>query len=384
MPRERDGFLHPPLSLIDIGVVEDEHAAKMKSIVSLLLSVCASYLFSATPIPDFQNLAMTSVVVRIDGLDITKRDIVQNAKVLMTLTMNKSRHTKIGSAEQKLFSRQCRLGRQIAENRAIVSRYAQGHSLSNSHERVERIIRQVERQFGVRSKKLKRRHNLGDLKYMLGPNAGRLDAEIMARATYETVTNFILTTFPVIVTDVMISNRIASIVSYNQRMTVTNELVYARATNVWKRILQRELTFEQAATNFSEDVYIDIGCEWGTFSLDQLADDPSVLAILPSLKIGGVTPPLESDGGLAILRLDAIEQGKNYTFSRVFFRLPMFFDQETQEEAAACLKRQMEMDLVRRKLEETRAKMRFEYPCGTNLFANGSALLRITKEDLSD
>jgi len=356
----------------------------MKKILMAMIGMCVGGWSPAAPAPGFQALSRSAVVVKIDGREVTKGEIERQARTVMVLNMNKQRRTKVEKSDISLFRRQCASGSDIVVNRACIAKYAEEHGLTNSVENVTRVTRRIERQFGVRSKKLKRWHNLDDLKYMLGKNAPILDQEVVARASFQTVTNFILTSKPVVVTGESVTNRIKAICRYNERMTATNALIFAQATNVWKRIISKELTFEQAATNYSEDAYLDMGCEWGTFSRDQIADDPSVLAILPNLKVGDITPPLESDGGLGILRLDEIEQDKNFTFSRVFFKLPMFFDVESPEQARAVLLEKAQENLIRNELSATRAKMRIEYPSGTNLFAKGSAPLKVTKEDLAD
>lgn len=354
---------------------------KIKAVALLFFGIACSV--SGNPPPTFQGLDRRAVIVRIDGKDVTKGDVLREAKVFVTLNMNKKRRTKMQRNENAFFRRWCVEGADLAVNRAVVGRYAREHGLANSTNLLNQVTRQIERRYGVKSKKLKRWHSFNDLKFMLGKNASLLDAEVSARATYQTVTNHIVSANPIIITPEMIAKRISSIERYNQRMAGTNALVYARATNVWRRIVAKELTFEQAATNYSEDVYIADGCEWGTFGSDQLADDPAVLKMLPTLKVGDITPPVESDGGLAIVRLDEILE-KKYTFSRVFFRLPVFFDLETSDQARCRLREDATQALIKRELDATKAMMRIEYPNGTNLFEKGSAPLKITKGDLAD
>lgn len=354
-----------------------------KSAVAVSL-VLGFVLFGKQPPPAFEALPKSAVIVSVDGKELTKADVLHRAKVFMTLSMNKSRRTRIGRSEQRIFRSMCANGQDAFLDRLVAQRYAVDHKVQSTTDLVSRVSRKIERQYGVRSKKLKRWHNLGDLKYILGRNAPILDEEVRSRAEYIAVTNHILMTHPPVVTDEMITNRLQFIRALNDRAASTNALVYARATNVWQKIVGKELTFEQAATNFSEDVYLDMGCEWGSFGLDQLADDPAVLEVLPKLKVGDITAPLPSDCGLAILRLDDIEDDKTYTFSRVFFRLPVFYETETFEQARETLLVAETKKIIERELEAVRRKMKIEYPSGTNLFDKACAPLAITKEDLAD
>lgn len=356
----------------------------MKKYVFIVSLVFGFVLFGKLPPPAFEALPKSAVVISVDGKGLTKADVLHRAKVFMTLSMNKSRRTRIGRSEQRIFRSMCANGQDAFLDKLIAQRYAVEHKVQTTTDLVSRVTRKIERQYGVRSKKLNRWHNLGDLKYMLGRNAPILDEEVRIRAEYIAVTNHMLTTHPPVVADEMITNRLQLIRTLNARAAQTNALVYARATNIWQRIAKKELTFEQAATNFSEDAYLDMGCEWGSFSRDQLAEDPAVLEILPTLKVGDVTAPLPSDCGLAILRLDEIEDGKTFTFSRVFFRLPIFYEVETREQAHEALLASETKKVIDREFATVRERMKIEYPSGTNLFDKACAPMAISKEDLAD
>ena len=255
-----------------------------------------------------------SVVVCIDGQPLTRRDVVRNGKVMLTLNMNKMRRTKIGKKDWEYLSRYCAEAAKREVGRAAVRRYLADHRLTPDSNVVARLTRAFARRYGVKSKKLKRWHTVDDLKYMLGTNAFRVDAEIRDRVDYATVTNAILAANPVVVTEPMIQKRLKEIADYNARAEATNAVVFARATNVWQKIVGKEITFEDAAKAYSEDAYLAYGCEWGLFTREQLSDEAEVLKLLPTLKVGDVTPPVESDGGLAILRMDASDDPDNVAF----------------------------------------------------------------------
>lgn len=348
------------------------------------LALCAGALLASAQPPRFQIIPRTNAIVRIDGRDITKRDVERDAKMFMTLRMNKARRMKVSPTDRDFFRTYCKRADQVEISDACYAAYARAHGLTNSVEVIARITKQFEKRYGAYSKKLKRHHTLNDLKYMFGRNASRLDALINSAAMHQTVTNHILSTNPVVITDDMIKDRISEIANANKSREATNAWVYAHATNVWHEIANRKLTFEQAATNYSQDAYLSMGCEWGTFSRESLSDEKALLDLLPTLKRGDITPPIESDCGLAILRIDEIDENGSYTFSRVFFRLPVLFDLETAEQARSYLIKESEQKRIRSELDAVRAKMKIEYPSGTNLFEKGSAPMKITKEDLAD
>ena len=92
-----------------------------------------------------------------------------------------------------------------------------------------------------------------------------------------------------------------------------------------------------------------------------------MLALLPTLKTGDITPPVESDGGLAILRKDEDDNDKTFSFSRVFFKLPYFFDVETTAEMRKALQAEKTSQLVQDTIKSYIGKLKIEYPDGTNL-----------------
>lgn len=306
------------------------------------------------------------VAVRIDGRDIRRSDVVGGARAVLQLTMNRMRKTKVGHREIRAVERLCRRAVDQEIAKAAVAKYLADRGLAVPSNVLQRVTRSFERQYGARSRKLRRMHNVGDLKYMLGKNASRADEMILEMARYEVMTNDVLSATPVVVTDEMARGRIRQIEEANRRAAATNALVFATATNVWRKITSGELTFEAAATKYSQDEYIADGCEWGCFSREQLEDDPAVLALLPKLKTGDITPPVESDGGLAILRKDEDDNPKTFSFSRVFFRLPCFFDEETPDEARRTLLEQKATELVQGTIRSYISKLRVEYPDGTN------------------
>lgn len=323
-----------------------------------------------------QNVVHDIVAVRIDGRDFTRRDVIECGKTVLQLNLNKARRTKIRKREINALERYCRsaVGREIAK--AAVARYVSDRGLKVSREAIRRATRKFESKYGAKSRRLKRMHNIDDLKYMLGKNAFRADEMVMEMALFEVMTNDVVQNVKIQVTDDMVSNRIEQIKMANDRAAATNALVFAKATNVWRKVASGKTAFEKAASDFSEDEYIKDGCEWGTFTRDQLEGEEAVLSLLPSLKPGDVTPPVESDGGVAILRKEEDDSDKTFSFSRIFFRLPYFYDQETPDEARAVLKEMKKAETIQSAIKDSVAKLNIEYPDGTNI------VWKITPKDL--
>lgn len=319
------------------------------------------------------------IAVRIDGRDIRRSDIIRRGKVMLTLNMNKNRKVKIGHYEQKYFAGYCRRAVRQAIGRASVSAYLAARGIQVPQAELDRVSKVFARKYGVRSRKLKRWHTIDDLKYMLGQNAVCLDQEIFDCASYDVATNDMIRVAALQVTGQDVTNRMRRIADYNLRMADTNALVFARATNVWKQVVARSLSFDDAAAKYSEGIGFSDDIEWGSFTKDQLEDEPAVKALLPTIKVGDITPPVESDGGLAILRRDESDNADIISFSRIFFRLPAFFEEESFDEAKAVVRDEMELDLVRKTLDDYAGRLKIEYPDGTNVMSKA-----VTTKEFND
>ena len=326
-----------------------------------------------------QNIASNSprdrVAVRIDGKDLTRSEIIRNGRIILHLNMNKARKKNIRKREIRALERYCRSAVAKEISKCAVERYLRDRNVQVSTGTVMSVTRRFENQYGVMSRKLRRRHNVDDLKFMLGKNAVRLDEMIMETARFVAMTNDVIRSADCSISDEQVLKRLDFIKKGNEHVAGVTRDVFEKATNVWKKIISGELAFEAAASKFSEDEYIKEGCDWGCFTRDQLEGEAKLLAILPDLKTGDITPPIESDGGLAILRKDEDDNDRTYSFSRVFFKLPYFYEEENPEQAREYLKKRKYAELIKSAIDENIAKLKIEYPDGTNM------VWKITKQD---
>lgn len=315
------------------------------------------------------------VAVRIDGKDLTRSDIIKNGRVLLQLNMNKSRRKNIRKREICALEKYCKSAVSKEISKYAVARYLHDKNIQVPTGTVMSVTRRFENQYGVMSRKLRRWHNINDLKFMLGKNAHRLDEMIMETARFVAMTNDLIRSADCSISDEQVLKRLDFIKKGNEHVAGVTRDVFEKATNVWKKIISGELAFEAAASKFSEDEYIKEGCDWGCFTRDQLEGEAKLLAILPYLKTGDITPPIESDGGLAILRKDEDDNDRTYSFSRVFFKLPYFYEEENPEQAREYLKKRKQAEMVKSAIDENAAKLKIEYPDGTNM------VWKITKQD---
>gem|GEM_PF-6390760 len=147
---------------------------------------------------------------------------------------------------------------------------------------------------------------------------------------------------------------------YNERMVATNALVYAQASNAWSQVVAGKLSFHDAVLKYdeSEDPTEDRDL-WGSFSMGELASEPAVRAVVQRMKVGDVSPPVEGDNGLVIVKLLAVEEGtrqvsveKSYRLGRIFFHLYEVWndegDKELEQDLLNIHRKELVSDLMRR------------------------------------
>ena len=174
-----------------------------------------------------------------------------------------------------------------------------------------------------------------DLLTKLGAHAPAFSKLVTSEASFEAFRQHVIATHPTNFPPTFVAEEQERIRLHNIDMAASNVVIFARATNVWNRLVAAGGTnFTELVKQYSqipEEVY-EKG-EWGVLDAQQIADDPEVYRYANSLPIGEFSPPIEGDNGLMILRVDARDTGKKeYTLSRIFFLLPNFWPNLSAEQ----------------------------------------------------
>lgn len=171
------------------------------------------------------------------------------------------------------------------------------------------------------------------------PNCIRaeLNAEIGRIALRTAIRREFLEKNPVSVSDKEFSECGKWIADYNARASTTNAAIWAMASNVWTNVKKGEVKFEEAANKYTQDESEPENGEWDSFKLEAFSDDPILSKTISEMKTGDVSTPVEGDNGLMILKLVGIEppekkgDAPRYILSRIFFRLPEFYETVSSE-----------------------------------------------------
>lgn len=145
-----------------------------------------------------------------------------------------------------------------------------------------------------------------------------------------------------------ISELMAKHAAYNERAAKENAAIYQNATNLWRQIVADPSTnaFEAAVAKYAEGhEHMTTDASWGAFSLVAFAGERALSRLIPTMKVGDVTPPVEGDNGLVILKLLRVDSAsggeakadRQYTFAKIFFELPEFFEELGAEQLGKAI-----------------------------------------------
>ena len=162
----------------------------------------------------------------------------------------------------------------------------------------------------------------------------------------------------------------------NEIASQTNALAWAQASNVWHRIKSGDMTFAEAAADFSQEDGEGVsGGIWGEFDSMKLAEsEPNLVSRLASMKQGDFTEPMECDNGVCIVRIDkqspwsqkddadgesdaagqntVASARMNLALSRIFFKLAVLWEIPSRDEMRKIIREANQDNAVKKKIEE--------------------------------
>jgi len=188
-------------------------------------------------------------------------------------------------------------------------------------------------------------------------------------------------------TDVMatqeeIDKYFARYVKYNNDCAATNVAVWSMASNIWQQALAG-VDFVDLANKYSEDENQTENAKWDSFKLEDLKDYPDVYRLQRFFKRGYVSPPVEGDNGLMIVRIDEVMEDDEevedenyvptpdteYVISRIFLHLPLFIETVTKDEFARQATEAKKIKAFEDMVRDLIGGMRIEFPSGVDIFA---------------
>ena len=327
------------------------------------------------PVPVVDALAPTSVIVRVNGKDITKGEFAAWERARTKIwAMTRGWKPDVTNAKTKKFQMRNRT-RALGElvKHVLIAQYA----LTEGIEPAKEEIAAGERRF-LRSVN-KAKSAFSDVLVSLGEEEGELvrrvlrgDAVTMAileNSTSNDLRNVSAEEF---------TNRVEFVKQWNARADVTNQAVRARAAKAKAEILAGAF-FADVAKKYA-DFAPEQGETWDTFYLDEFEGDNPLGQWLARSDTGDISDPLDLDDGISIVGIKMkylspiSESNKPPVYAYDVVRCP-FYAYETLEDFDGNRKAIVEDIIARRRQLAMRElhdriveKAKIEFPSGNNLF----------------
>ena len=265
------------------------------------------------------------VVVSVDGRTLTRGELLNRSEMMLKLRQMQNKGMKV-SEVNKIRKELIKSYPKFFIEHAIWANYADSEGIQIDKKLLDRVRMRAVRSV-IRGKQIK----YSALRSKFGTLAPVLDDHVRMMALTASAKTHLCKLNPTNFPPEFAANVIKQTKDYNARMALTNVLVYARATNCWEK-LKANADFGEMVSEYSEleQERVDNG-KWGTLDYSQLEPDETLSAFVKQHGPGEISPPLEGDNGLMILRIDA-KKGSDCTLSRIYFRLPMFADVLTEEQ----------------------------------------------------
>lgn len=321
------------------------------------------------------TLASTSVIVRVNGEDITKGNFATWERMrVRAWAITKGWKPDVANAETRKFKLQ---------NRARTLGEMVKYTLIGQHARAEGIKVEA-KDIAAQERKLLRllkkpKASFAEVAASLGAAEGeafarvaREDALTMAVLVHSTSNDLFH------VTAQEFTNRVEFVKKWNERTDATNAIIRARALQAKKEILAGAF-FADVAKKYADFAPED-GETWETFHLDEFDGDDPLGQWLARSDTGDISDPIDLDDGISIVGIkakyesDISESNKPPVYAYEVVRCP-FYAYERQDDFDGDRKA-IEEDIIdsRRRLamQELHARLtkdaKIEFPCGNNLF----------------
>ena len=251
---------------------------------------------AALPKTFFDTLSVTSVVVRVDGEEITKADVLAwwNARVKM---FSAGRGLSLDSKEAKRFRGAVR-DRSFAElvRNAMIRSYALKHGIKPRPDRIKAAEKRIMAELR------KPKSSFQSFSKSMGPDEGTMFVNMIhADALSEAVVETLTTNDIYHVTEEEFTNRVEFIRVTNERTDATNKIIRARAAKARQEILDGAY-FSDVANKYA-DFNPEQGEKWRQVQLDEFDGDHPLCVWLARSEVGAISEPMDLEDGISIIGL---------------------------------------------------------------------------------
>lgn len=310
----------------------------------LVLGVLASGCEKSSPDSSSPRREGDVIVASAAGRDLTVRELESRANNIALLFAHRDGSTNQMERIRGTFRRG--YAKKWVED-AVLTAAAEAEKVTPSEARLE-----VCRQNAWANFKAKGDKKYADLLAIPGFDRELWETEVQVEATRAAMKEHWLAKFPPVVPADYADGVIAKILARNAELAVTNQVQYAKATNVWQKIVAGAdfVMVAKAETELQEEVEDD--CEWAVLDERFLAEEPALHKWVKAAKPGDISPPIPADGGVLVVRLDRLDGDDGFALSRIYIHLADVRPPASKAEIEADYRRREGEALFARKLAE--------------------------------
>ena len=321
-----------------------------------------------TDLSPWAKLPETAAVMVVNGVPVTKREIIEHGNLMLELYKN-----KFGEAKREqiaVMSARFRTGA-FSEllNRTILSSVLQPTNKVDTADNRKALERKWRRAFCAKRqtfdalrKKIESK-GLGAAFKRSFENDLKVQEALVANYSHELA-----------VTDVDMANARTNMVNYNRIANATNAWVFATASNIVQQ-LAAGADFAALADKYSQDPDKEPGGVLGELvDTDLDVDWPAQKEIIRAMKIGDVSPLFTTEGGVEILKKTGeISPDKSVTglpaikLSRIYLRRVFVFPEQDDEDLRSDLAEEKRDEFMKNLMMRLRKAAKVEYPHGKDV-----------------
>lgn len=313
-----------------------------------------------------RRLYPATVIVRVNGVDITKGMIDRQAELMTVLLKNKSK--TITPVKLRKFKKENyrRFSNELFMRTMIDSCLASSNIVVS-----EEMKTSVEKAFALRYG-ASREQKLETIKEIVA-KAGylkELETQLAFEAKYRTFLTTVCSN-RYYVTDEQVAKVKKDVQEYNARSNATNEFNFAEAKKMSAKAKEAGVDFAKLADQYSQDPEKKPGGYLGESDESDYADEPHVWRAVSRLKAGGVTEALELENGYGVFKVISIKSAEEsttgavaYELARIFYRKAYVFPAQTDAEFRADVEGELREKLNKDLIRAFRKQSKVERPNG--------------------
>lgn len=297
-------------------------------------------------------------LVTVDGKTLRYQDVENDVDLRLTLLgLKKRKMSKMRISQLRVKFFQQAIPHYVQTQ--VYVKYARGNGIAVAVGRREQEERKIAKAYDQISFDALRAHLTPDQFALLEKD---LSNDLLVSAAKEAI----LKDAAISITDKDVKAMQDRLRHLNQVATATNALVYAHATNIWRKIEANHITFSEAVSDYSESDDASADGAWAMAKLSQMTDEPKLAELLRDLHAGDVTPPIEVDNGLCIIKVNSRKRDQpndiedTYELCRIYLRLPVMWEPVPVAELCEEMRKDAENKALQKKFKELLAQSKVE------------------------